>query len=67
MFDFSQFIYDGVMAGVEQGESRFVITERAGAWMIKNVLTAEQMQAISDALDKRDEEAEKAAGDGEEA
>lgn len=58
MFDLSSFIYDGIIDGIAQGQSRFVITERAAAWMARGVLTPEQMQAISDALDARDAPAE---------
>ena len=54
MFDLSTFVFDGIMDGIAQGQSRFVITERAAAWMARGVLAPEQMQAISDALDARD-------------
>lgn len=54
MFDLSTFVFDGLMDGIAQGQSRFVITERAAAWMARGVLAPEQMQAISDALDARD-------------
>lgn len=56
-FDFSVFVLDGIMAGIKGGQSRFVITERAGAWMMQGVLTPEQMQQVSDALDAREAEA----------
>lgn len=58
MFDLSTFVFDGIMDGIAQGQSRFVITERAAAWMARGVLSPEQMQAISDALDTRDAPAE---------
>ncbi len=58
MFDLSTFVFDGIMDGIAQGQSRFVITERAAAWMARGVLAPEQMQAISDALDTRDAPAE---------
>lgn len=54
MFDLSTFVFDGIMDGIAQGQSRFVITERAASWMARGVLAPEQMQAISDALDARD-------------
>lgn len=54
MFDLSTFVFGGIMDGIAQGQSRFVITERAAAWMARGVLSADQMQAISDALDARD-------------
>ena len=54
MFDLSTFVYDGILDGIAQGQSRFVITERAAAWMARGVLAPEQMQAVSDALDARD-------------
>lgn len=54
MFDLSAFVFSGLMDGIAQGQSRFVITERAAAWMARSVLSADQMQAISDALDERD-------------
>lgn len=54
MFDLSTFVFDGIMDGIAHGQSRFVITERAAAWMARGVLAPEQMQAISDALDARD-------------
>lgn len=60
MFDLSAFVFDGIMDGIAQGQSRFVITERAAAWMARGVLAADQMQAISDALDARDAPAEDA-------
>lgn len=56
-FDFSAFVLDGIIAGIKGGQSRFVITERAGAWMMQGVLTSEQMQQVSDALDAREAEA----------
>ena len=58
MFDLSTFVYGGIMDGIAQGQSRFVITERAAAWMTRGVLSPDQMQAISDALDARDAPAE---------
>ena len=58
MFDLSTFVFDGIMDGIAQGQSRFVITERAAAWMARGVLAPDQMQAISDALDARDMPAE---------
>ncbi len=58
MFDLSTFVFDGIMDGIAQGQSRFVITERAAAWMARGVLTPDQMQAVSDALDARDAPAE---------
>lgn len=54
MFDLSAFVFDGIMDGIAQGQSRFVITERAATWMARGVLAADQMQAIADALDTRD-------------
>ena len=54
MFDLSTFIYDGLMDGIEQGQSRFVITERAASWLTRGVLTSRQAQSVSDALDIRD-------------
>lgn len=58
MFDFSTFIFDGVMDGISRGESRFVITERAGAWMTRGVLSPDQMSLIAAALDERDSHVE---------
>ena len=65
-FDLSTFILDGLLNGIKGGQSRFVIAERSGSWMMQGVLSSEQMQQVSDALDARDA-AEQAAKERAEA
>ena len=58
MFNYHDFILDGLMDGIANGQSRFVITERSARYMESGVLLDEDMMAIDEALAKRDTPAE---------